>query len=112
MSNLDKASLDGSEVKVGSATYVIRVKKKVRKGALLGQTLHHKETIELSYKQSDKCFLNTLLHEVLHCVWYAQGIDSVKDSVNFEEFVVNSITGALILVFQDNPWMLDLLKEA
>lgn len=51
---------------------------------------------------------DTLLHEVGHALYYAYGI-SDDDA---EERVVNIMATGWVLIFKDNPWLLEWLKNA
>lgn len=57
--------------------------------------------------------VNTLLHEVVHAIFYTQGLHEVKglDS-DLEEMLVNSFTNGLSQVLRDNPELRKLLRHA
>ena len=47
--------------------------------------------------------INTLLHEVLHAIYWAYGIEDGDK----EERVVNHFALALLTLHRDNPWLAD-----
>lgn len=49
---------------------------------------------------------DTLLHEVLHAVWFHMGLDDKHD----EEAVVNRLSTGLTTVLYDNPDIIDFVK--
>lgn len=60
-------------------------------------------TIYIDTDQSDDAALDTVVHEILHAVWYTQNLnDKAK-----EEDAVTSLAHGLILLFRDNPKLLD-----
>jgi len=109
---MDVKEINGKKIRVDNRVYTVKLKKKIKGGHYLGRTQHDKLRITICIKQEKKDIIDTLLHEILHCIWYTQGIINVVDSENIEEFIVNSTTVNLITIFQDHPWLLDLLKEA
>lgn len=109
---MELKELDDKKIKIANKIYKIKLKKKIKNGHYLGHTHHHKLKISICTNQSKEDIIDTFLHEVLHCIWYTQGIINVTDSSNLEEFIVNSTSVNLMSIFQDNPWILDLLKEA
>jgi hypothetical protein len=46
---------------------------------------------------------DTLLHEVLHAVWYGAALSEVKHLRPHEELVVRAFTAGLAQVLRDNP---------
>jgi hypothetical protein len=108
---MDLSQIDGRIVKVGSKKYTIRIKKSIKKGALLGQSKHYEEVIEISLSQSENSFADTLMHEILHCIWYDNGIGYAIGSEQIEEFIVSSYAGSLMAVFMDNPWILKFISD-
>jgi hypothetical protein len=108
---VDVKNIHGRTVKVGSRKYFIHVKKSIKKGTLLGQAKHYDEVIEIVSTQSDTSFVDTLLHEILHCIWYDNGIGYALDCEQVEEFVVNSFSSGLISVFMDNPWLIKFIND-
>ena len=69
-----------------------------------GITLHHRGIIEVEKGLPAIEQANTMLHEVMHAVYYVQGmncIDAKADDV--EEKIINSLGNGLTQVFRDNP---------
>lgn len=108
---MDLSNLDGRKVKVANKTYKIRLKSSIRKGTLLGESDHYKEVIKLSTRQSPGALADTLVHEILHCIWNTNGIGYVLDAEEIEEFVVHSYATSLMAVFVDNPWLTKFLGK-
>lgn len=111
---MDLNFLNGKKIRIANKTYKIKLKKKITKERHLGLTQHGENIIYLDIGQDKKSLIDTLIHEILHGIWYTQGIGNIGtgDLGTNEEYLVNSITVNLITVFQDNHWLLDLLKEA
>lgn len=108
---MDLSDLDGRKIKVANKTYRIRLRSSIRQGRLLGESNHYREVIKLSTRQSPGALADTLLHEILHCIWYSNGIGYVLDADEVEEFVVNSYATSLMAVFVDNPWLIDFFRK-
>lgn len=52
--------------------------------------------------------IDTLMHEIMHGIYWAYGIgDDDK-----EERIVAAFASALVALYRDNPWLLDLVKTA
>lgn len=101
--------IDNKSVKVGNRTYVIEVKDEIREGELHGLCQHSKQVIQISIDQSIESLKDTLLHEILHVVWYVQSIDFVLKTEQLEEFIVGTMASTLMQVFQDNEWLEEVL---
>ena len=57
---------------------------------------------------------NTTWHEILHAVVYIAGLNQANGPLkedDAEELVVNTISNAMMGVYRDNPWLLDMLKK-
>lgn len=57
---------------------------------------------------------NVMLHEILHAIAYAAGLnqaDSPLKEDDKEEIVVNQMANYLMGMFRDNPWFLDFIKK-
>ena len=50
----------------------------------------------------------TVIHEVLHAVWYIMGIHGKPEA---EEAIVNRMSVGLAMVFRDNPDLIEWMKE-
>lgn len=71
-----------------------------------GATNHHKLLILINPAQLPRQKADTLLHEVLHCVWAISSLPFVKelaDDVDYEEMTIGHVTPWLVLVFNENP---------
>jgi hypothetical protein len=79
-----------------------------------GQYLSRTSTIEVQKELKDSDLANTVLHEVIHACIYNSSLNAEGGALvdgKDEEQVVNSMTNQLMMVFKDNPWFLDFLKE-
>lgn len=54
--------------------------------------------------------VNTLIHEVLHAIYYTYGMREVLEDKH-EEYAVNTFANGLTQVFKDNPKFLEWAKE-
>lgn len=50
---------------------------------------------------------STFLHEIMHAVWYAQGIDDDDK----EERIVTMLSSGLTQVYRDNAWLAPWIEE-
>lgn len=78
-----------------------------------GETNYSKHIIYYDPNQVATEHVNTIMHEIGHCITYVFGMKFKKDSD--EEYFVNAFTNGLVTVFNDNPellkWMLEHLEE-
>jgi hypothetical protein len=49
----------------------------------------------------------TLIHEMLHAVFYTYGMREIIEDKTQEEYIVNTVSGAIIQIFRDNPFLLN-----
>ena len=57
---------------------------------------------------------NTTWHEIMHAVVYIFSLNQANGPLkedDAEELVVNTISNAMMGVYRDNPWLLDMLKK-
>ena len=57
---------------------------------------------------------NTTWHEILHAIVYVFSLNQANGPLkedDAEELVVNTISNAVMGVYRDNPWLLDMLKK-
>ncbi len=57
---------------------------------------------------------NTTWHEILHAVVYIYSLNQANGPLkeeDAEELTVNTISNAMMGVYIDNPWLLDMLKK-
>lgn len=93
------------EIKIGSILYKVKDKDLAITESSLGEILYAKGKIHLEPKQSPERKLETLMHEVLHGVFYEAGIEDQ------EEDVINRVGKMLTQTLTDNPLLLQKLKE-
>ena len=68
--------------------------------------------IQDSLVGQERC--NTTWHEILHSVVYIFSLNQANGPLkedDAEELVVNTISNAMMGVYRDNPWLLDMLKK-
>lgn len=53
----------------------------------------------------------TLFHECLHAAFYTYGMREIITDKDKEEYVVNTLSGALIQMLKDNPCLIAGLKK-
>lgn len=75
----------------------------------LGFCEPHRCKIEIENGQHPVEEADTVLHEVLHAVFYLMDVGLPPDA---EEFVVRKVATGLMQVFQDNPRLLTYLANA
>lgn len=92
-------------VYVGPVDYEIKQPKQFD---LLGETLAEQATIKLRRKQSESTKRVTLLHEILHAIFWESGYRQIEDmSAKREERIIQALAPWLVSVIRDNP---DLVK--
>ena len=68
--------------------------------------------IQDSLVGQERC--NTTWHEILHAVVYIYSLNQANGPLkedDAEELVVNTISIAMMGVYRDKPWLLDMLKK-
>lgn len=82
------------------------------KQSLLGQALLTQTTIRISTAQSVAAERDTLLHELLHSIWYVMGVDPPENATaDFEEYVVARMATGVLCVLRDNPHLVTYLTN-
>lgn len=96
------------KVKVGAHTY--RISYVETKGACSGLCHTHAKTIHIRQGLEGRYLAETLLHEVMHAIWYEWGITNsempeplYRASVATEESAINGLANGLMAVMRDNP---------
>ena len=102
-----------TEIKVGYQRYRVHLMGEEERrncGDKLGSCDHVRGTIKISNHLASPEAVNTLLHEVMHAIWW---VWSVGDETE-EERGVNNITNGMCCVIADNPdfaaWMISNLS--
>ncbi len=97
-----------NKIRIGYANYNIvdETKKK-----LDGEFAHRKKELRISPHLDSEGKLNTIIHEVLHGVWFHWGLTEAIDGKNSEETAVNALANGLTQVIRDNPDFLNTLVE-
>ena len=109
---MDLKKLNNKKLRVLNRTYTLKVKKSIQGGRFLGMTNHNDNEILISRKQDIDSFADTLLHEILHCIWYTTGIAYALDAKEAEEFSVNLLASSIMAVLTDNPWVLEVINHS
>lgn len=93
---------------VGTFDYDVEVKK--LQTDLFGETDNTNSTISLHKKQSLANLRDTLMHEVLHAVFFASGICRLLGWDNeTEEKAIRMLTPWLLQLIQENPALIEFL---
>lgn len=101
-----------SEVRIAGVDYFVTIREGLNNGQnmLRGQILFDKSVIDLCPSQNHQMMSQTLLHEILHGIFYHYGIEMEEKK---EEEVVERLSHGLYQVLQDNGGKLfDLAKES
>lgn len=86
-------------IKVGAVDYTIHVEDTT--DGEYGECISHTQRIRLARNQTAQGVGDTLLHEVLHAIWYESGLFDMKRID--EERIVRTTATWLKMVFRDNP---------
>ena len=79
-----------------------------------GQYISRTGTIEIQKEIKGVDLANTVLHEIMHAIVYNSSLNSEGGALSDgkdEEQVVNSMCNQLMMVFRDNTWLLDFIKD-
>lgn len=104
-----------ASVKVGYRTYRIELwsEQQAQDEDSDGECDHDAGVIRLDPLMDAQKAGNTLLHEIIHAVWY---VWSMPEENIAEEFAVDALTNGLATVMRDNPglfgWMESALRMA
>ena len=98
-----------SQIQVGSLSFEINWSKdainrlivEANKPDAWGYVDYNTLLIHIDGEQPVQRQRNTLMHEVLHCIWHETGLDDVEEAT--EEYLIGSLTGRLVGVLRDNP---------
>lgn len=99
-----------SEVRIAGVDYLVTIREGLNNGQnmLRGQIIFDKSVIDLCPAQNHQAMSQTLLHEILHGIFYHYGIEMEEKK---EEEVVERLSHGLYQVLQDNGGKLfDLAK--
>lgn len=89
-------------IKVGPFTYQVR---EWNGGGDHGACDSDELVISVDSTKPTEQIKNTLLHEILHAVWYVWGLNKPN-----EEAAVNALANGLQTVFRDNPKLIEWMK--
>lgn len=70
-----------------------------------------KAMICINEKQCASEQFATLVHEMLHAVFFTYGMREIITDKEDEEYIVNTMSGALIDMFRNNPFLLNGIKK-
>ena len=93
------------KVKVGYKTYKIKEWESAedRHSHSLGAARHHEAEIFIdTHSVNETEVVNTMLHEILHCISWTYGLQADFGSQEFEEKIVNTVANGLIETMQSN----------
>lgn len=102
-----------TKIKVGANDYKVTTFKECQTdetGEYRGRVRYRDRTMHIVQDSIAIDTADTVLHETLHCVVDHYGLHNIlKEN---EEQTVSQLSSGLIMVFRDNPKLLDYLKEA
>ena len=87
-------------INIGAITYKVKMLPDTTDNQL-GACVFKHQTIYLSPNQLHQSASDTLLHEVLHAIWYESGLEYAD--VLVEETVVRTLSTWLRIVIETNP---------
>lgn len=100
------------EIQIGAVRYVVRCDEDTAKELQLRNQEHHEPLLGHSDTSDQLILVNlgqgtnqravTLLHEVMHCVWFATGLGETP-AKEYEELVIAAMDDALVDALRRNP---------
>lgn len=100
-----------SRLRIGAVDFDVELRSMLHAAAHMrrGEFSAEEQTIWVQEQfASSHCAAQTVVHEVLHALFYVQGIEQ-GDS---EERIVGALARGLVQVFRDNPGLVPWLVEA
>lgn len=93
-------------VKIGGFTWTVEQREDVtREGDAFGLTHFTKQKIFLDPNETQQKKEQVLLHEILHAIWWQQGLGArYKDKDDLEEEMVQAMSMGLYQVLKDNKF--------
>ena len=99
------------KIKIGYKTYTIRETDKMSDvDTMYGRCDHAANEIVINKGQHNDEKPNTLMHEILHGVFYTMGMNN-SDVTEQEEYIVNTMSNGIMQVFMDNPHLLEYIQR-
>ena len=94
-------------IKVGGFIWTIQEDEKIAtEGSVYGSTHHGKQQIFIDPDISQQKKEQTLLHEIMHTVFWQSGLNfRYRENKDFEEDVVTSLSMGLYQVLKDNNFL-------
>jgi hypothetical protein len=96
-----------ASVKIGVHKYKIKYVSKIFESEDLGRTDNDVALLLVRDGLAPAMERDTLLHEMLHAIWYVSGLDANKEGI--EEVYISALTPWLMMVLTD-PMNKDFLK--
>src|ERR1035437_10057481 len=93
-----------NKLKIGGFEWTIKENAEVAyEGNIYGTTHHTKQEIFLDPNMPQTKKEHTLLHEILHAIWWQAGLDKrYKDKPEIQEEIVSALSFGLHQVLKDN----------
>lgn len=106
-----------SKVKVGSYIFEIitepnefwKAQRQQDTLEVSGLTVYKEQKIYVDPDQAKDMFADTLLHELLHVVYYVSGLGEIENAT--EEQIVFVMTHPLLQILRDNPELTEFLTS-
>ena len=100
------------KIKVGFRTYTLqRVTPILGDDKNYGSTDHDNALIVITQEITGADYVDTLLHELLHCCWDVYAIAEISKRGEEEEAAVRMSATALTIIFVDNMWLIDHIRD-
>lgn len=92
-----------AKLKIGGFTWQVEENGDVsNEGNIFGSTHTRTQKIFLEPGLTKQKLEQTLLHEVMHAVWWQSGLSKMSFDLNVEETIVHALSMGLYQVFCDN----------
>ena len=95
-------------LKIGGFIWTVEESEKIaNEGNVFGSTHSRKQRIFLEPNESRQKKEHTLIHEIMHALWWQAGLNSryKKDENKFEEEIVDALSNGLYQVLKDNNFL-------
>lgn len=110
-----KKKVSFPKIKIGYQTVSVHVCSDKDDGRLEdteGFYLSSQAKIFINDKQCASEQFATLVHECFHAAFYTYGMREIIEDRDKEEYIVNTLSSAVIQIFKDNPFLMNGVKNA
>lgn len=109
---MQKKKLNLSSIKVGYQNITVYVESPEKEGRLedsQGFYTSNQAKIFINDAQCIQEQLSTLFHECFHAAFYVYGMKEIITEHDKEEYVVSTLSNAVLQILVDNPKLVDLI---